>query len=314
MVYLYFQKFQFRSVFVMMKKILCVGEILWDMMPTGAKEGGAPMNVAIHLKKLGYQPEFLSRIGNDSLGDSLRDFLLKNGIPLKNLQVDPILATSTVEVTINQDNSVYFDIVDNVAWDNMEITDDIIETAKLSEAIVFGSLASRHFRSRETIVTLVKNCPGTKIMDVNLRPPYVDRIVIERLLSLSDMVKLNNDELNVISGWNGFEDGEREQIKRFSEKYGSDLVCVTRGENGAIVYRSCDNTFVEHSGYRVRVKDTVGAGDAFLAGFLSCFLGGEKLDYSLEFANATGALVASKTGASPQYDVEEILSLIKKGS
>ena len=295
----------------MKRKILCVGEILWDMLPTGAKAGGAPMNVALHLNRLGYQSEFFGRIGNDALGESLKEFLLINGVPPGNLQVDHVLPTSTVEVTLNPDNSVDFSIVDNVAWDNLELTSDIIETARSSEAIVFGSLASRHSRSMETIAKLVENCPGTKIMDVNFRPPYVDRNVIERFLGLSDMVKLNNDELKVVSGWNGNKDDEKGQIRRFADKYGSKLVCVTRGENGAIIYRSDDEKFVEHTGYKVKVKDTVGAGDAFLAGFLSCFLRGETLDYSLEFASATGALVASKTGASPEYDVGEIKSLIK---
>ncbi len=281
------------------------------MLPTGARVGGAPMNVALHLTRLGYQSEFFGRIGNDSLGESLREFLLINGIPIGNLQVDPTFPTSTVEVTLNPDNSVDFSIVDNVAWDNLELTPAIIETARSSGAIVFGSLALRHSRSRETIITLVENCPGTKIMDVNFRPPYVDKNVIERLLRLSDIVKLNDDELKVVSDWNGYKCDEKEQIRRFAGKYGSNLVCVTKGENGAIIYRSDDDSFVDHPGYKVDVQDTVGAGDAFLSGFLFCFLRGEALDSSLEFASATGALVASKTGASPEYDVGEVISIIK---
>jgi fructokinase len=289
--------------------ILCIGEILWDMLPEGANVGGAPLNVAIHLRKFGFNVKFAGRIGNDKPGDDLSDFIAKAGLEDDLLQVDDELPTSTVQVYLEPDDKVSFEIVDNVAWDRIELTEDLRKAAAEADVVVYGTLASRHDFTRGTMMDLLEITKGMALVDVNLRAPFNTREVVETLLSKASVAKLNDDELRVISGWYNKNNNERELTKWFSDRYGCELVCVTRGSKGALIYN--DGNFVEHPGFRVKVKDTVGSGDAFLAGFLSIYLAGGTLSGSLEFACATGAFVATKAGATPEYSTGDILQIIK---
>jgi fructokinase len=289
-------------------KILCIGEILWDMLPDGAKAGGAPMNVALHLKKFGLDVKFAGRIGFDNLGHELKDFLTRQGLDTSLLQVDPDLPTSTVQVHLQTDHQVNFEIVDNVAWDRIELTDNLVEASKEATVIIFGTLASRHQFTRNNIIKLLdNNC--LKLIDVNLRTPFISQNVVEKLLQKANIAKLNDDELKVIAGWHAIKDHEQNLTRWFAEKYECEIVCVTRGANGALIYNK--GRIHEHPGYKVRVNDTVGSGDAFLAGFLATYLNGEQLNKSLGFACATGALVATKAGGTPDYHLDEIDEIIR---
>ncbi|OFY11321.1 MAG: hypothetical protein A2X05_05590 [Bacteroidetes bacterium GWE2_41_25] len=291
------------------KKILCVGEVLWDMLPTGPKAGGAPMNVALHLKKFGFNSYFAGRIGNDKLGADLRDFLERQGLDTNLLQVDPLLPTSTVMVCLGANNEVKFEIVDQVAWDRLEPVAELKEAALEASAIIYGTLASRHPYTRETILSLL-NSKAVKLIDVNLRPPFNSRDVAEQLLIKADIAKLNDDELRFIAGWYNIKHEEKELVAWFAEKYGCGMVCVTRGANGALIYDH--GSLFEHEGYKVKVVDTVGSGDAFLAGLLSKYLAGETIGNSLDFACAAGAFVATREGATPGYKIEDFNELIKE--
>jgi len=289
-------------------KILCVGEILWDMLPTGPKAGGAPMNVAIHLKKFGMGAVFTGRVGNDQLGIDLKNFLIRHGLDTNLVQTDYELPTSTVKVHLGENHRVNFEIVENVAWDRLALTNDLQKVAEESNVVVFGTLASRDSITRETVFSLLEKC-SVKLIDVNLRPPFNKKELVEKLIMRADIAKLNDDELNYISSWYSKSYDEKDQIEWFSEKYNCNMVCVTKGENGAVIYS--DGQFYEHSGYTVKVADTVGSGDAFLAGFLAKYLSGTSLEKTLDFACATGALVATKAGGTPDYKLEEI-SLIQR--
>lgn len=287
-------------------KILCIGEILWDMLPTGAKAGGAPMNVALHLKKFGLEVKFAGRIGNDQLGHDLIDFLKHKKLDLSLLQVDPELPTSTVVVHLEEDHQIRFEIVDRVAWDRIELTRDLVQAAHEASVIIYGTLASRHSFTRTNILDLLdNNC--LKLIDVNLRQPFDSREVVEKLLLKADIAKLNDDELKVISGWYNKKTDEKDLTKWFAEKYHCKIVCITRGAKGALVYDQ--GKILEHPGYKVRVVDTVGSGDAFLAGFLAMYLSDELISKSLDYACATGALVATKAGGTPEYQLSEILKI-----
>ena len=291
------------------KKILCIGEILWDLLPEGAKAGGAPMNVALHLKKCGVEARFAGRIGNDHLGNDLKNHLEQEGLDTGLLQVDDIFPTSTVKVHVGSDgNDVRFEIVDNVAWDRITLTEELKNTASKADVIIYGTLASRHSLTRSTILSILKSNNCLKLIDVNLRAPYYNKEVVEKLIESASIAKLNNDEIKVIAKWYGKNSDEKELAQWFSEKYHCEIICVTRGAAGALIYSR--GQFFEHSGFKVDVKDTVGSGDAFLAGFLVKYLSGESLDISLEYACATGALVATMTGATPTYNQHEILEII----
>lgn len=293
----------------MIKKILCIGEILWDLLPAGAKPGGAPLNVALHLLKLGFQVRFAGRVGNDPQGDALRRFLIDHGLDTSLLQLDNNLPTGTVVVHLDPGNKVSFEIVDNVAWDRIEFNEDLHTAAIESDVIIYGTLAARHKFTRETILKTLNAAKGKKLIDVNLRAPFDDREVVEPLLAASDIAKLNDEELRLLGKWYNKKGDERELTQWLSEKFNCDLVCITRGSKGALVFNR--NMFFEHKGFRVEVADTVGSGDAFLAGFLANYLAEKDLDSSLEFANATGALVATKEGATPDYSIDEIVNIIK---
>jgi len=292
------------------KKILCVGEILWDLLPEGAKEGGAPMNVTLHLKKFGVEAKFAGRVGDDNLGNDLKEYLEGQRLDTGLLQVDNELPTSTVQVHLGSDGTnVRFEIVDNVAWDRIELTPELQNAASQADVIIYGTLASRHFFTRDTILSILKDFRCLKLIDVNLRAPYYNKEVVEKLLESASIAKLNNDEIKVIAGWYGKNYGEKELAQWFSEKYRCEIVCVTRGAAGALIFSH--GQFLEHPGFKVDVKDTVGSGDAFLAGFIAKYLSGESLEISLEYACATGALVATMTGATPTYEQSEILKIIK---
>jgi fructokinase len=292
------------------KKILCVGEALWDLLPEGAKAGGAPMNVALHLKKFGVEVRFAGRIGDDHLGNDLKNYLEQQGLDTGLLQVDDKFPTSTAEVHLGSDgNNVRFEIVDNVAWDRIKLSEELKNAANKADVIIYGTLASRHSVTRRTILSILKSNSCLKLIDVNLRAPYYNKEVVEKLLESASIAKLNNDEIKVIAGWYGKNYSEKELAQWFSEKYHCEIICVTRGAAGALIYSH--GQFLEHSGFKVDVKETVGSGDAFLAGFLAKYLSGESLDISLEYACATGALVATMIGATPTYKQSEIQKIIK---
>jgi len=268
------------------------------------------MNVALHLNKFGMEVRFAGRIGDDHLGNDLKNYLEQQGLETGLLQVDDKFPTSTVEVHLGNDgNDVRFEIVDNVAWDRIVLSEELQNAANKADVIIFGTLASRHSVTRRTILSILKSDNCLKLIDVNLRAPYYNKEVVEKLLESASIAKLNNDEIKVIAGWYGKDYSEKDLAQWLSEQYHCEIICVTRGAAGAFIYSH--GQFIEHPGFKVDVQDTVGSGDAFLAGFLAKYLSEESLDISLEYACATGALVATMTGATPTYKQSEILKIIK---
>jgi len=289
-------------------EILCIGEVLWDRLPSGAKPGGAPMNVALHLNAIGQNVSIASRIGNDELGTELRSFLENSGLSTEFIQIDEHLPTSEVLVHLDENNNATYEICEPVAWDNLELTDSLKTKAREAGLLVFGSLASRNPVSRSTIMQLLEK-DAVKLIDVNFRKPYDTQEVVEKLLEKTDIVKLNDDELVAFAQWhNKHKHDEKSLMKWFAKQYNLKMVCVTRGEKGAFLF--CDGEFYEHPGFKVEAVDTVGAGDAFLAGLIASLLENKSPADALAFACATGAFVASKAGATPAYDMKEIEKIL----
>ena len=285
-------------------EILCIGEVLWDRLPSGAKPGGAPMNVALHLNAIGLDVAIASSIGKDKAGEELKTFLEGSGVTTEYIQTDDYLPTSEVLVHLDENNTATYEICEPVAWASIRFTDKLMEKAKRSGLLIYGSLASRNAITRETIMNLL-DCDGVKLIDVNFRKPYDSQEVVEALLQKTDIVKLNDDELVVFAQWyNKHKHDEKSLIKWFVSHYNIQMLCVTKGENGALLY--CDGEFYEHPGFKVNAVDTVGAGDAFLAGLIASLLNKKEPADALAFACATGAFVASKAGATPEYDMTEI--------
>jgi fructokinase len=281
-----------------MSKVICFGEILWDTFQDGKKAGGAPMNVAMHLRQQGADVALASRIGNDPSGDELVEFLMINELFSELIQRDESLPTCEVTVELDQEQHATYIIPRPVSWDNIQ-TDSLLTKAGIqASAIVFGSLACRSKTSRDTLLNLLNETKALKIFDVNLRAPHYDLDTVETLVARSDMVKMNEDEAKLLIG--GSSKDLKDQIGEFRSKYHTKTICVTRGENGAIVWH--DHEFFESAGLPVQVADTVGAGDSFLATFVAGLLNGAPVQQVLDRACAVGAFVASKRGANPAYD------------
>jgi fructokinase len=291
-------------------KIICYGEILWDMLPDGKKPGGAPMNVGIHLKRLGLKPVVVSRVGNDEQGAELKKFLKDNGMETRFIETDKKLATSEVLVHLDESRNATYEICEPVAWDNITETEALKKVFAAADLIIFGSLAQRNKTTRETLLHLLEKSPATRLLDVNLRPPSDTPGIVEQLLHVADFVKLNDEELVKIAGWKNKDGSEKELMAWLSDFYQSEAVCVTRGANGAAFF--IDGKFYEHPGFEVEATDTVGAGDSFLAALIAGLSRKQTPQNALKFACAVGAFVASQHGAVPEYSEVDIENLMDK--
>jgi len=288
------------------KKIVCFGEILWDLLPTGAVPGGAPMNVAYHIRKLGLNPDIVTRVGIDDAGKNLIDLLSKSGVSTEHIQLDYDIPTGIVNATANEHGEMSYDIVAPAAWDFIVLDDGTVQLVKDAGHFIFGSLVNRNAVSRNTLFALLE-IADQKVLDINLRPPHFNRRLVEDLLNRADIVKMNISELELITGWFATYKNIRERIGIIQEKFQIPCIIITMGGDGAML--NMDGKIYKHPGYVVNVADTIGSGDAFLAAFLFKHLNHYGPKESLEFASALGALVASKTGGWPDYEVSDIQRL-----
>lgn len=277
-------------------EILCVGEVLWDALPEGLFLGGAPFNVACHLRGAGLPASMVSRIGDDRLGEEVLRRATRYGVGVDLIQVDPALPTGFVRVTIDEQGNPAYEILAPAAWDAIEPSEPLLRRAGEARAIVFGSLAQRDARSRATIARLWES-DALAVFDVNLRPPFDDREIVERSLRRADVVKLSELELASVAEWFALRGTPRAQIAALAETFSCDVVCLTRGSAGAALWH--DGRWTEHPGFKVEVRDTVGAGDAFLAVLLAGLFAGGSDASLLQHANLIGAYVATQYGAVP---------------
>jgi fructokinase len=289
------------------KKIICYGEVLWDMLPTGKLAGGAPMNVAYHLNALGVESSIISRVGNDDLGVELTNFLTEKAVFTDFIQTDADLPTGVVDVTLDKKGSPSYSIVQPVAWDNVQNTEGSLRAVAEADAFVFGSLICRSEVSKRTLFDLlsVAKCP---VFDVNLRPPFYDKATIETLLQQTEIVKMNEEELAIISHWYNDETGFINQIEALQAHFDIKTLIVSHGSKGAYCFEN--KTLYVQKAFEITVKDTIGSGDAFLAGFLSEKLKGSDPQICLKKACAMGAYVATKAGATPEITEGGVLGLM----
>jgi fructokinase len=288
--------------------VVCFGEILWDILPTGTVPGGAPMNVAYHLKKLGIEPALITRVGADDWGKNLVKLMKQNNISRDFFQLDPTLETGKVTATINPNNEVTYDIVKPVAWDALQWEDGFEKLVADADYFVFGSLATRSEITRNTLLKLL-DIAKFRVLDINLRAPHYNRRIIEQLLCKVDLLKLNQSELELITGWFTKYQSDIDRIEVLQDKFSIPNIVVTKGSEGSLF--NCKGTVYSHPGYKVTVADTVGSGDSFLAALLTKLSSGAAPADALRFASATGALIASYNGACPDYHAEEIDDFIK---
>ena len=288
--------------------VVCFGETLWDFLPEGKLPGGAPVNVAYHLKQLGKNPAVVTRIGDDELGKELKEVYKSKNIDTRFFQVDEEHSTGKVFATIKEDNEVEYEIVQPVAWDFIECNKEVEQLVAASDYFVFGSLASRNEKSRNSLLHCLE-FTKTKVLDINLRPPHFTKEIVTQLMEHADMLKLNLSELHLISGWFADLNSDEEMVNLLQKKFNLKTIIVTKGGDGAMLFMNGE--FYYHPGYNVKVVDTIGSGDSFLAAILSKLMDGTSPADALDFASALGAFVASRTGACPGYEISDIIALME---
>jgi len=293
----------------MATKIVCFGEVLFDVFPTHTKIGGAPLNVGLRLASLGIETEIISRIGQDAKGNELLDFIEANNVSTAYIQTDSHFSTGEVTVKLDEKGSASYTINYPVAWDKIEATPEAQDTVSSADAVVFGSLVCRDTASYQSLLSLL-NVAKYKIFDVNLRSPFYTKELLLQLMNKSDFIKFNDDELYEISEYLGSPYHSLEQNMQFiAEKTNTQHICVTKGSHGAVLFYN--NQLFYNSGYKITVADTVGAGDSFLAGLLSKLLTGIAPQEAINFACALGALVAQEEGANPKISKESIRAFMQ---
>lgn len=291
-----------------MKKVVCFGEVLWDVFPTHKKIGGAPLNVALRLRSFGVDVAMISSVGDDKRGKMLLDYMHENGVNTSCVQVNNKFKTGKVKVMLNDKGSASYDINFPRAWDNILIDKKTIDIVKQANAFVFGSLVARNDVSKKTLYELLE-IASYKIFDLNLRDPYYTKEVLFHLMNKADFIKFNDDELYEVSGYLGSKYRSMEQnIRYISQKTNTKHICVTKGHHGAVLLYN--DTFYYNSGYLIKVLDTVGAGDSFLGSLISQLINNVNPQEAIDFACAVGALVAQSEGANPILSLSDINGFI----
>lgn len=285
---------------------VCFGEVLWDIFPAGSRAGGAPFNVAYNLDKMGVEVQMISKIGKDKLGNELLNKIKSWDISTDYVQIDEEKPTGTVIANFDQHGEAHYDIVENVAWDNIQTTPEHRELVKNSEAFVFGSLIARNEESRNTLLALIE-FSKFRVFDVNFRPPFIDFELIKILLHKAHLVKMNKAELRMIIEFLDEEYiDEDNSIKHIQNYFDLNEIVLTKGSKGARYFVGNENyTF---SAVSIEITDTVGSGDSFLAGFLSKRIKGRSPQEIMKQAVSLGAFITSKSGACPDYSYEAFKS------
>lgn len=281
------------------KTVLAFGEVLWDILPGGAVLGGAPFNFACRMHELGRRSLLISRIGVDAYGERALKAIQAMGLNSDCIQSDPGHPTGIVNVRLDAHNNADYEIVPEMAYDYIALTDDLVQAVTQADAVCFGVLAQRQPVSRQTLARLLdRSEKSLAFLDINLRKDCFSRDTIASSLARADILKLNEDEVQVLSRMFDFSGADLADLARtILRRWSLQCVLVTLGDKGVFAADEHDAE-VYVPGYRVKVEDTVGAGDAFSAGFVHVFLQQASLGEACEFGNRLGAIVATQRGAT----------------
>jgi fructokinase len=297
-------------------QIVAVGELLWDLLPGGARLGGAPANFAVFCARLGNRSVLVSSLGNDDYGNAARSLLVQPNLDLTQLQMSASYPTGTVEVTFSAENQPSYAISRGVAWDFIQLTPALLATVRAADAICFETLPQRHEVSRSTIRSMVEAAPAgcLRVCDINIRMPDCSPEVLRWSVAHADIIKVSEEELPLTFSFLGGlavpthqltpETASRALLENFSN---CKLVATTLGAEGSIV-TTREGTF-RHPGFPVKLVDTVGAGDAFTAGLLHAYLRGASPALMAKIGNLCGSYVASQQGATPALSAELIANI-----
>jgi len=291
----------------MKKTILAFGELLWDILPSCTVLGGAPFNFVYRVNSLGDMGLMVSRIGRDELGRKAFDQVVQLGLDTTYIQWDEHLPTGTVQVSFDEDNNPEFVIIPKVAYDQIELTDTLVDAASTADCLCFGTLSQRSEKARKTIEQLLERAgQSLKFLDINLRKDCYNPEIISFSLQKADILKLNEDEAHHLGRMLGV---SHQNIPEFCEemlaRWSLEHCVVTLGEKGAFAMTAAGEK-VYVPGYRVKLDDSIGSGDAFSAEFVHNILRGTSISRAARFGNVLDALVATKEGAASPVTLDEI--------
>jgi fructokinase len=284
-----------------------LGELLWDLLPSGKQLGGAPANFAYMANVLGNEGVVASRVGIDALGQEAIHKMQASAVSTSYVQKDDEYPTGTVHVSVDAEGQPEYTITEDTAWDCLQWSDSWEELAARADVVCFGTLAQRSLQSRETIRRFLDAAPekALRICDINLRQAFYSEEVVRDSLQRAHIVKLNHLELALLTDLLGMAAGDEEsRAREMRDAYGLLLVCVTRGANGSLL--AGERETAVHCGQRVEVADTIGAGDAFTACLAHGFLRGSSLHEIGGRANRFAAWVASQVGGMPKINTRAI--------
>ncbi len=288
-----------------------LGEVLWDVLPSGKVLGGAPANFAYMTNVLGDQGIVASRVGDDDLGREARKAMQELGLSTSYVQQDERHETGTATVVIDHGGQPTFTIREQVSWDFLEWTQAWEELSAKTDVVCFGSLAQRAATAAVAIERFLQNTPkgALRICDVNLRQPFYNKDVLRKSFRHAHIAKLNEHEILEVSSLFKLGAGREETLARkLLQEFELRLVCVTRGARGSLLVSKGQT--IEHPGFRVKVADAVGAGDAFTACLAHEYLHGRDLGQISEAANRFASWVATQTGATPPVNASQLHQIL----
>ena len=275
----------------MKQYVVGLGEALWDVLPKEKKLGGAPANFAYHAGRLGFDAIAISAIGRDALGDEILEIFREKQLEYLMPRVD--YPTGTVQVSLDDKGIPSYEIKQNVAWDHIPFTPEMDAIARECKAVCFGSLAQRSEESRTTVQrfldTVSKDC--LKIFDINLRQQFYSRDIIEESLRRCNILKINDEELNIITPMLG------KDKRQLITDYQLSMLVLTCGTEGSYILTPDEESFLPTP--KVEVVDTVGAGDSFTGAFVASLLSGKSIREAHQKAVEVSAFVCTQAGAMP---------------
>lgn len=284
----------------MSNKVVGIGEALWDCLPEGRKLGGAPANFAYHVSQFGLDSCVVSAVGSDLLGREILDIFTEKSLPWNIPVVE--YPTGTVQVKLDGKGIPQYDIKENVAWDNIPLTPALKELAGETVAICWGSLAQRNETSQATINAFIDAMPESKdtlkVFDINLRQKFYTKEIIETSFKKCNILKINDEELVVVSQLFGIEGSDEQKCRKLVDDYGLKMLILTCGVDGSYVFTPDGNVSFQGTP-KVEVADTVGAGDSFTATFVASILKGKSVKEAHKLAVRVSAFVCTQHGAMP---------------
>ncbi len=300
---------------MILKRIVAFGEIVWDVLPNGKVLGGTPLNLVFRCNSLGEKGDLLSRLGDDKPGHEALEKLNELGISDKNVQLDSVFKTGTVEVSFDANSESKYKVAPDVAFDHIEFSAEALKLVRKANCLVFGLLPQRFGISKNTLRELIKESPDSlHFFDLKLFEHFFDKNVVERLLRAAHIVRIKEKEVAFLAEKLQIElDTLEDFAAAITNRFKLDLVIITRGAKGLLAYHKNEGLFSE-PGYIIQMKDNIGSGMAFSAGFLHYYLNGKSIKEALQFGNAVGALNSEKRGATSYFTKDDVLEFMNNTS